>query len=487
MWTLLLALALAQEPPPEPDPVPPGLEDVRRVFATVERFDGVQLDWSAGVARLSGSVPSVAARDQAHALAAGLDDTLFVDDLLAIEEGQPVDADRGDEVTEELLRRVFARIDALKPVEVDVKSGVVRLSGEVLDSSAREQAVALARDQTGVLYVDDAMEESTDVSDRLRPAVDEGWAQAQSIVAMTPLLLVAMLLVGLSWIVARAISGWDLLYRRINDRPLLRNTLARVVRIAIVGVGVVAALEILDATALVGAVVGTAGVFGIALGFAFQDIVENYLAGLLLSVQQPFHKDDLVDIDGTEGIVVRLTARNTLLLTIDGNHVYLPNASVFKGTVTNFSRNPFRRFDFAVGIGVNEDLIAVIRLGEATLRAMPGVVDQPAPALLIAELGDSTVVVEVTGWVDQRTSSFLAVRTEAIRRIKEAYDQAGVDMPEPTYRVQMRQMGDPAPKDEPEKHGAETTAVDLGAKTVLSKQAEEQRALEPGEDLLVDG
>ncbi len=484
MWNVWLALALAQEPTPEGGPAPSPIDDVRRVLDAVERFDAVELSWVDGVARLTGSVPSVAARDEAHRLASALPGTLFVDDLLTIEEGRPVDAGREDAVTQELLRGVFGRIDALKPVTVEVSSGVVHLEGTVLDSAAREQAVALARSQPGVLYVDDGMVESTDLNDRLRPAVDEAWGQAQGWIARLPLLVVALVVMGIAWLTARTVTGWSFLFRRISDRPLLRNTLARVVRIGIVGAGAVVALEVLDATALVGAVVGTAGVFGIAIGFAFQDIVENYLAGLLLSVQQPFGKDDLVDVDGTEGVVVRLTARNTLLLTIDGNHVYLPNAAVFKGRLTNYSRNPFRRFDFLVGVGVNEDLVEVIRIGEATLRAMPGVVDEPAPALFLKELGDSTVVVQVTGWVDQRASSFLAVRTEAIRRIKEAYDAAAVDMPEPTYRLQVRQMAEPAPKAEAPRRDTGTTAVDLTAKTVLSKQAEEQRALEPGEDLL---
>jgi small-conductance mechanosensitive channel len=183
-------------------------------------------------------------------------------------------------------------------------------------------------------------------------------------------------------------------------------------------------------------------------------------------------------------VVVRLTTRNTLLLTVDGNHVYLPNATVFKNKLTNYVRNPFRRFDFAVGVGVEEDLLAVFRTGVETLQAMPGVVDDPAPAVRIAALGDSSVVVEVFGWVDQRKHSFLAVRTEAIRRIKEAFDLAGYDMPEPIYRVSMRQMPEVAPKLPPVRQ-VEGTAVDLSAESDLARQAEQQRAHEDGEDLLV--
>jgi len=490
MW-LVLALAqdpaLAEDPVVEPIPVAnpqeQALADVQGVFARVERFDGVQIAWDGGVARLTGTVPSVAAREQAHTLAKDLPGTLFVDNLLTLEEQLGETPGERDDATEELLRRVFGEIDALKPVQVTVTSGVVQLSGTVLDSAAREQALALARSLDGVLYVEDAMTESTSVGDRLRPAVDTAWAQVQDLIAMTPLLGVALLVLVATWGVAKVVTGWDLLFRRFRDRPLLRATVTRAVRIGIYAAGGLVALELLDATALVGAVVGTAGVFGLALGFAFQDIVENYLAGILLSLQQPFGKDDLVEVDGVEGVVVRLTTRNTLLLTIDGNHVYLPNATVFKNKLTNYVRNPYRRFDFPVGVGVDEDLVSVIRTGVETLRAMAGVVDEPVPAVRIGALGDSTVVVEVFGWVDQRNHSFLAVRTEAIRRIKEAFDDAGYDMPEPIYRVHLRQLPQVAPKPTPQRH--EGAAVDLSAESGLVKQAEEQRAREEGEDLLI--
>ena len=101
--------------------------------------------------------------------------------------------------------------------------------------------------------------------------------------------------------------------------------------------GVLLALDILDLTALVGAVLGTVGVVGLAIGFAFKDIVENYLAGLLLSIRRPFALNDLVLIESHEGRVVRLTPSELILMTLEGNHVRIPNATVFKSFIYNFS------------------------------------------------------------------------------------------------------------------------------------------------------
>jgi small conductance mechanosensitive channel len=151
------------------------------------------------------------------------------------------------------------------------------------------------------------------------------------------------------WWCAGHLSASQQLARRFERNPLLRDLVRQLVRMAIIGVGLVLALEIIDASALLGTVLGAAGVVGLAVGFALRDTVENYIASLLLSLRQPFAHDDLVVIDGNEGRVVRLTPRATILLTLDGNHTRIPNAMVYKAVIVNYTRNPKRRFSFDVG------------------------------------------------------------------------------------------------------------------------------------------
>jgi small-conductance mechanosensitive channel len=196
-------------------------------------------------------------------------------------------------------------------------------------------------------------------------------------------------------------------------------------------------LEILDATALAGAIIGVAGVAGIALGFAFRNIVENYLAGILLSMRNPFSTGDAVEIDGFQGKVVRLTSRDTVLMTFDGNHLRIPNSKIITSVLINFSRNPLRRFDFAIGVSTELDLVAVHNLGMEILDSMTSVLENPGPNIIIEALGDSTVNMRFFAWIDQRESGFGKTKSEAIRLVKDAFDQAHFDMPEPTYRVQL--------------------------------------------------
>lgn len=271
----------------------------------------------------------------------------------------------------------------------------------------------------------------------LQPVRERLMEEAYRLLAALPLLLLAVLVIWVAWRIGGWVSKRTLLERVAPGNPFLRDLVRSTTRWLVLLIGVVVALEILDATALVGAVLGTAGVLGVALGFAFKDILENYLAGLLLSLRQPFAPRDHVVIDGNEGVVVSLTSRATILMTLDGNHLRLPNALVFRGVMLNYTRNPNRRFEFEVGVGVEEDLVQAQRIGLNELAECSSVLATPPPRAFITALGDSNVQVRFQGWLDQRESDYHLARSEAIRRVKLALEAAGMDMPEPIYRLQI--------------------------------------------------
>jgi small-conductance mechanosensitive channel len=394
-----------------------------------------------------------------------------------------LDVDQDRRIAER-LRVTFAGVEALRGVRVSVNAGVVRLVGEVPTAAARELAGQLARQIEGVALVENEIRLVQAVGRRLELAWANLRERLYGLIGTLPLLAVAALILLLFWYLGRVIVGWSWPYRRI-DNAFLRDTARQLVRIALLVAGALLALEFLDATALVAAVLGTAGLVGLVLGFAFRDLAENAIASLLLSLRQPFAPNDLVSIEGREGHVVRLTSRATVLLTVEGNHVRIPNAMVYKGVIVNYSRNPLRRFDLAAGVGVDEDLAAAQRLGVEVLVATPGVLADPPPQALVEALGESNVVIRYLGWVDQRATDFLKVKSEAIRRVKEALDAAGISLPEPTYRVRLRRDGlpaeGPAPAPVPETPAA--PVADIGRGDVVERQADAERAIE-GPDLL---
>ncbi len=322
-------------------------------------------------------------------------------------------------------------------------------------------------------------------------ALEKLEARLLDVVAYLPLLGIALLIFLFFLFLSRVVARQDRLFEKLSPNPFLRDLGRQAVRSAVLIAGILLALEVLDATALVGAVLGTAGVVGLAVGFAFRDLVENYIASVLLSLRQPFAPNDFVQVGEHSGKVIRLTSRATVLMTLDGNHLRIPNADVFKGVVLNYTRNPLRRFDFAVGVGAGDDLVEARRLGLEVLREMPGVVVDPAPSAMIEELGDSSVLFRFYGWIDQREVSLTKVKGEAIRLVKTALEDAAIDLPEPIYRVRIE--GDripvaetvPAPRKTPKRRVASPLVQeDVSADNAVDGQIAAERSAGDEWDLL---
>jgi small-conductance mechanosensitive channel len=210
-----------------------------------------------------------------------------------------------------------------------------------------------------------------------------------------------------------------------------------VARLVFVVLGAVVALDILGATALLGTILGAAGIVGLALGFAVRDTVENFIASVMLSFRQPFRPNDLVEIEGDLGRVVRLTSRATILLDLDGNQIRIPNATVFKSRVVNYSGNPERRFLFEIGVAPDADLVRVRHVATRTVAELPFTLAEPEPLVWVERIGDGAMVLTATGWIDQRRTAFPIARGEAIRMVKDAIEGMGVEVPDTTYRVQL--------------------------------------------------
>lgn len=344
----------------------------------------------------------------------------------------PVSA--GDQLIRDRLQKVFAQAPSLDAVEVTVRDGVVRLAGEAPTRDAHQQAKTIAEKTEGVVFVVDAVAEPHDLRRRLRPSLQRLTLLGQQALTLLPLLAIAALLIAAFWWLAGRVANLGVL-ERIPVNRLLQSVLRQILRLVVLLLGVFLALEVLDATALVGAILGAAGVVGLALGFAFRDLVENYLASIMLSLRHPFRVNDLVEVDGKLGSVVRMTLRDTVLMTPDGNHLTLPNATVFKSSVLNMTTNPLRRFVATLALAPTVDTAAVERAGLAILGELAGVAEQPAPIVRLAEFDGDGVRIQFFAWVDQRTSDYGKVASEAVRLINQAATARGFASPVATQRV----------------------------------------------------
>ncbi|WP_338446603.1 mechanosensitive ion channel family protein [Pelagerythrobacter marensis] len=395
------------------------------------------------------------------------------------------------------IRAIFGEIEALSEVEVSVREGVVRLSGTVPGSGDGARAERIASRVAGVATVENAI--VRDVSlDRNLGALGSLSGRVAAFVAMLPLIGVAIALALGIALAGHLVAGFRPLWRRLLPNVFLADLVASAIRFVFILTGLVIALDLLGAGALMGAVLGGAGVIGIALGFAMRDTIENYVASLMLSLRQPFRANDHVLIDDKEGRVVRLTSRATVLMTLDGNHLRIPNSTVFKAVILNYTRNPQRRFTFDLGIDADDDPDAGRQLGRETLAALPFVLADPPPDAAVAEVGDSNIVLRFFGWIDQRESDWLKARSRAIAAVKAALEAGGFALPEPIYRLRFDPRSAPFPLAQAAKApGGEAAAPaasaprareekphDVAPQEEVAKMVDAERAQDGGRDLL---
>lgn len=348
-----------------------------------------------------------------------------------------------DERIAERISGIFSAIPSLEGVEVEVSEGVVGLGGTVTDPAAIARAEEIAERVSGVVTIENAIEREVSLERNLGLGpITEKWSE---FLRMLPLigaaLVVALLIGGFGYLVA-SLSGF---WRRTARNIFLAELIASAIRFVFIIGGIVIALDMIGASALLGAVLGGAGVIGIALGFAMRETIENYVASLMLSLRQPFRPNDHVVIGEDEGRVIRLTSRATVLMTLDGNHLRIPNSTVFKAVILNYTRNPQRRFDFMLGIDADDDPTGARALGTETLAALDFVLTDPAPEVYVAEVGDSNIVLNFLGWIDQREADWNKARSRAIAAVKSALEDAGFAIPEPIYRLRFDPRSPPLP------------------------------------------
>ncbi len=322
------------------------------------------------------------------------------------------------------IRDILGELDGYDDVTVTVSSGIVSLKGSALDQATISRLGELVSRIDGVVTIENSVTETTDLVERLNPAVERFKTRIQQAIAFVPLALVALvvfaLIVFLGFFIARQKRPWD----QIAPNAFIADIYRQVIRVGAVIAAIVVSLDIIGATALLSTILGAAGIIGLAIGFAVRDTVENFIASILLSMRQPFRPNDLIEINGDLGKVIRLTSRATILLSLDGNHIRIPNATVFKSRIINYTRNRTRRFHFDQTVDISKGLKQQRRIVLDQLKSLPFVMETPAPSVWIESANNDTATLRLSAWLDQRESDLSLARGEAIRKIRQALLEA---------------------------------------------------------------
>jgi small-conductance mechanosensitive channel len=253
-------------------------------------------------------------------------------------------------------------------------------------------------------------------------------SEAESVLALAPM----------DWIIALALFGTGILIAgilsKVAGKVMQRSTgphFENIVRkLTFWGVSLlVLFLSLQNMGVELTAVLATAGIFGIAVGFAAQTSVSNIISGIFLLFEQPFQVGDAIKVGDTMGVVQSIDLLSVKLREFDNLYTRVPNETFIKNNITNLTKYNIRRFDIIVGIAYREDHREAQDLIEEVVERHPTVLRVPEPLVLVDELADSSVNLKVRVWFDR--TEFIEARSELIAEIKTALDEAGIEIPYP--------------------------------------------------------
>ena len=256
-------------------------------------------------------------------------------------------------------------------------------------------------------------------------------------IVLLPNLVLALVVFAIFFFVARAIKRVvrDLTRDRRNARNL-GLVLGRLAQGATILTGLFISLSIVIPSLKAGDLVQLLGISGVAIGFAFRDILQNFLSGILILLTEPFEIDDQIVFKNFEGTVESIQTRATTIRTYDGRRIVIPNSELFTNSVTVNTAFEHRRLQYDIGIGYGDDIDEAKRSILEAMRETDGVLEQPAPDAIVMELAGSSVNIRARWWIKPpRRAETLELQDRVLTAIKNKLTANGIDLPFPTQQI----------------------------------------------------
>ena len=271
--------------------------------------------------------------------------------------------------------------------------------------------------------------------DPLTIIIDRVSAMAKQAVELSPQILLAALLLFVTWVIARLIVFvFRRAMRRSNLRQSLIVVLQKLISVTIWAIGLLIAATIIFPNLTPANLVAGLGLGSIAVGFAFKDIFENFLAGVLILLREPMRIGDFIECNGVEGQVEEITLRDTYIRQVDGQLVLVPNAMLFQNAVYVVTDQTTRRITVMCGVAYDEDVDEARNVIKSAVKKAE-TVDSSQPVEIFAQaFGSSSIDFEVTWWTESKPIDVRESRDEVVAAVKRALDEAGIEIPFP-YRT----------------------------------------------------
>ena len=274
---------------------------------------------------------------------------------------------------------------------------------------------------------------TNDVGGYLNPLLEQILILIPKLIAAVIIFLIALYVGALVAKVVRRTA------RKRNVDPELVTLFSRVAQWSVIVMGTIWALETVDKNITV--FIAGLGIAGFTIGFALQDITKNFVAGMLLLLQQPFDVGDTIKVVGYTGSVSEVSLRDTQMITLDGLHVTIPNASVYTNPITNYSRATRRRVALDIGVAYGSDLEHVTETTQEAIKFLPGIIpDDPAPNVVFKNFGDSSIDFTLYYWIDVTESDYFTATDQGVKLVNSAFARENIEIPYP-IRVNLQPKG----------------------------------------------
>jgi small-conductance mechanosensitive channel len=272
-------------------------------------------------------------------------------------------------------------------------------------------------------------------------SIAAAWAKIGGLINGFIVLLPNIVLAAIAFIAFFFAARWlKMLVKRLTRRHRqarnLGMVLGRLAQGIVILIGLFVSLSIVIPTFKAGDLIQLLGISGVAIGFAFRDILQNFLAGILILLTEPFQIDDQIVFKEYEGTVENIQTRATTIKTYDGRRIVIPNSELFTNSVTVNTAFESRRMEYDVGIGYGDDLDEAKRLILEAIHSVEGVLSNPSPDVLVMELAESTVNIRARWWIQPpRRADDLDSRDRVLTAIKNKLTTNGIDLPFPTQQI----------------------------------------------------
>lgn len=254
-----------------------------------------------------------------------------------------------------------------------------------------------------------------------------------ALIDMLPNIAVAILILLSFYFLSKALTSiFGKVIVKISNNLSLNRLMSNTLSLIVMMVGLFFALGVLNLDKTVTSLLAGVGVIGLALGFAFQDTAANFMAGIFLAVQKTFKVGEVIESNGYMGVVQQISLRATTIHNFDGQEIILPNKDVFQSAIENYSDTGRRRVDLACGISYGEDLDKVKEVAIASISGSEFLAENENISFFYTSFGDSSINFNLFFWINNTAqASYMEARSEAIIKLKKAFDQNNIMIPFP--------------------------------------------------------